>query len=63
MKNVNFTISVYIQILKLPSSKFRNALVNRIIFNKLDISHYYLLANEVAKGYSNATVRPSVTSL
>ena len=24
---------------------------------------YYPLANEVAKGYSNATVRPSVTSL
>ena len=25
--------------------------------------YYYPLANEVAKGYSNATVRPSVTSL
>ena len=24
---------------------------------------YYPLANKVAKGYSNATVRPSVTSL
>jgi hypothetical protein len=24
---------------------------------------YYPLANEVAKGYSNATVRPSVTFL
>jgi hypothetical protein len=63
MKNVNVTISVYIRMLKLPSSKFRNALVDRIIFNKLDISHYYHLANEVAKEYSNATVRPSVTSL
>jgi hypothetical protein len=28
-----------------------------------DINHYYPLASEVAKGYSNATVRPSVTSL
>ena len=26
-------------------------------------NHFYPLANEVAKGYSNATVRPSVTSL
>jgi len=24
---------------------------------------YYPLANEVAKGYSNATIRPSITSL
>jgi hypothetical protein len=37
LKNVIFTISVYIQILKLPFSKFRNALVNIILFNKLDI--------------------------
>ena len=28
-----------------------------------DRDTYYPLANEVAKGYSNATVRPSVTSL
>jgi hypothetical protein len=28
-----------------------------------DKETYYPLANEVAKGYSNATVRPSVTSL
>ena len=27
------------------------------------VAFYYPLANEVAKGYSNATVRPSVTSL
>ena len=27
------------------------------------MSPFYPLANEVAKGYSNATVRPSVTSL
>ena len=26
-------------------------------------TYYYPLANEVAKGYSNATVLPSVTSL
>jgi uncharacterized protein (DUF2252 family) len=25
--------------------------------------NFYPLANEVAKGYSNATIRPSVTSL
>jgi len=37
MKNVIFTISVYIQILKLLFSKFRNTFVNRILFNKLDI--------------------------
>jgi hypothetical protein len=29
----------------------------------LVLTHYYPLANEVAKGYSNAIVRPSVTSL
>jgi hypothetical protein len=28
-----------------------------------DLFDFYPLANEVAKGYSNATVRPSVTSL
>jgi hypothetical protein len=37
MKNVIFTISVYIQILKLPFPKLRNVLLNRILFNKLDI--------------------------
>jgi hypothetical protein len=37
LKNDNFTISIYIQISKLPFSKFRNALVNIILFNKLDI--------------------------
>jgi len=37
MKNVIFTISVYIQILKLPFSKLGNVLLNRILFNKLDI--------------------------
>ena len=31
---------------------------------RMELSSYnYPLANEVAKGYSNATVRPSVTSL
>ena len=30
--------------------------------SSIEIAHYPL-ANEVAKGYSNATVRPSVTSL
>jgi len=46
MNNVIFTISVCIQILKLPFSKFRNALVNRILFNKLDISHYLKIKSD-----------------
>jgi len=32
-------------------------------FGLYRIPVYYPLANEVAKGYSNATIRPSVTSL
>jgi len=31
--------------------------------NTLIVVFFYPLANEVAKGYSNATVRPSVTFL
>ena len=40
--------------------------VSRYVINSDNVcldfqnSHYYPLANEVAKGYSNATVRPSV---
>ena len=34
-----------------------------ILQNSNKRRRYYSLANEVAKGYSNATVRPSVTSL
>jgi hypothetical protein len=30
-----------------------------MIMNELQTMPYYPLANEVAKGYSNATVRPS----
>jgi hypothetical protein len=35
-----------------------------VFFNiSVCLAFFYPLANEVAKGYSNATVRPSVTSL
>ena len=34
----------------------------QIIFLKIS-NIYYPLANKVAKGYSNATIRPSVASL
>ena len=30
---------------------------------RIDLWIYYLLANEVAKGYSNATVRPSFRNI
>jgi hypothetical protein len=34
-----------------------------IFFGEICRHFFYPLANEVAKGYSNATFRPSVTSL
>ena len=34
-----------------------------IVNPHVQVKDNYLLANKVVKGYSNATVRPSVTSL
>ena len=48
--------------------KFHDKLMKNIFIESIFIDEsftylFYLLANEVAKGYSNATFRPSITSL
>jgi hypothetical protein len=59
-------ISTYNQFHESPLFLFpvrqKKKTTNEISF-KYHPRNYYPLANEVAKGYSNATVRPSVTSL
>jgi len=56
--NQNTTETVANITIKMYTTQTKNTNIKSVAW-----TNYYPLANKVAKGYSNATIRPSVTSL